>query len=49
MNAPPSVLADVSDPRLYRDDSWREHFARRARATIRSIAMPTAPTAPTGR
>jgi cytochrome P450 len=27
MNAPPSVLADVSSPALYRDDTWREPFA----------------------
>jgi cytochrome P450 len=27
MNAPPSALADVSSPALYRDDTWREHFA----------------------
>ena len=27
MNAPPSTLADVSSPGLYRDDAWREHFA----------------------
>ena len=27
MNAPPSVLADVSSPVLYRDDTWREPFA----------------------
>ena len=27
MNAPPSTLADVSSPTLYRDDTWREPFA----------------------
>ena len=27
MNAPPLGLADVSSPALYRDDTWREHFA----------------------
>jgi cytochrome P450 len=27
MNAPPLDLADVSSPSLYRDDTWREHFA----------------------
>ena len=27
MNAPPLALADVSSPTLYRDDTWREHFA----------------------
>ena len=27
MNAPPSNHADVSNPRLYREDTWRPHFA----------------------
>ena len=28
MNGPAPAYADVSDPRLYREDSWRPHFAR---------------------
>ena len=27
MNAPVLDIADVSSPGLYRDDTWREHFA----------------------
>ena len=27
MAALPALHADVSDPRLYREDTWREHFA----------------------
>src|SRR5260221_13436162 len=48
MAAPRALHADVSDPRLYREDTWREHLPFCVPRTP-FTGTPRAPMGPTGR